>query len=92
MRWRMVLAVVGMDGTRQVHEIGAGERLADGHTAATLGLRLEEGKALLAAAQRHLVAAQVDERCPSRRRCDGCGAQRPLKDLWPRRLTSLWAQ
>jgi hypothetical protein len=40
--------------------------------------------------QRHLVAAQVDEHCRSRRRCDRCGAQRPLKDLRPRCLTSLF--
>lgn len=40
--------------------------------------------------QRHLVAVQVDEHCRSRRRCDGCGAQRPLKDLRLRHLTSLF--
>src|SRR3712207_1696876 len=80
MRWRMILEVAGADGTWQVHEIGAGKRSPTGHTAATLGLGLEEGKALLAALQRHLVAAQVDEHCRSRRRCDRCGAQRPLID------------
>lgn len=90
MRWRMVLEVVGADGTRQVHEVGAGERPPAGHGAATLGLGLEEGKATLAGVQRHLVAAQVDEHCRGRRRCDRCGAQRPLKDLRPRRLTSLF--
>jgi hypothetical protein len=55
-----------------------------------LGLGLEESKAILAAVQRHLVAAQVDEHCRSRRRCDRCGAQRPLKDRRPRRLISLF--
>ena len=90
MRWRMVLELAGADGRRQVHEVGTGERPPAGHTAATLGLGLEEGKAVLAAVQRHLVAAQVDEHCRSRRRCDRCGAQRPLKDLRPRRLTSLF--
>ena len=90
MRWRMVLEVVGADGRRQVHEVGIGGRPPAGHSAATLGLGLAEGKALLAALQRHLVAAQVDEHCRNRRRCDRCGAQRPLKDLRPRRLTSLF--
>src|SRR3712207_973466 len=90
MRWRMVLEVIGGDGRRQVHEIGSGERSPTGHTAATLGLRLEEGKAVLATVQRHLVAAQVDEHCRGRRRCDRCGAPRPLKDRRPRRLTSLF--
>src|SRR4028118_258533 len=90
MRWRMVLEVVGADGGRQVHEVGIGERPPAGDTAAALGLGLEEGKAILAAVQRHLVAAQVDEHCRSRRRCDRCGPQRPLKALRPRRLTSLF--
>jgi hypothetical protein len=90
MRWRMVLEVAGADGRRQVHEVGAGERPPAGHTAATLGLGLEEGKAILAAVQRHLVAVQVDEHCSSRRRCNRCGAQRPLKDLRRRGLTSLF--
>src|ERR671916_1154779 len=73
-----------------MHEIGAGERPPGGHSAATLGLGLEQGKAILAQVQRHLVAAQVEEHCRSRRRCGRCGAQRPLKDLRPRRLTSLF--
>jgi hypothetical protein len=73
-----------------MHEIGAGERPPGGHSAATLGLGLEQGKAVLAAVQRHLVAAQVEEHCRNRRRCDRCGASRPLKDLRPRRLTSLF--
>ena len=90
MRWQMVLEVVGADGGRQVHEVGIGGRPPAGHSAATLGLRLEEGKAVLAAMQRHLVTAQVEEHCRNRRRCDRCGASRPLKDLRPRRLTSLF--
>ena len=90
MKWRIMLEVAGPDGTLQVHEVGAGERSPTGHTAATLGLSLEESKAILAAVQRHLVAAQVEEHCRSRRRCDRCGAQRPLKHWRPRRLTSLF--
>src|SRR3954468_10318723 len=90
MRWRMVLEVIGADGMRQIHEVGAGERSAARHGTATLGLQLEDSKAILAGAQRHLVAAQVDEHCRGRRCCDRCGAQRPLKDCRPRRLTSLF--
>jgi hypothetical protein len=90
MRWRVVLEVVGAEGTTEAHEVGTGARAPTGHTAATLGLGLEDGKAILAQVQRHLVAAQVEEHCRSRRRCDRCGAQRPLKDLRPRRLTSLF--
>ena len=90
MQWRIMLELAGPDSTPQRHEVGSGERVPAGHTAATLGLGLEEGKVILAAVQRHLVAAQVEEHCRSRRRCDRCGAQRPLKDLRPRRLTSLF--
>src|SRR5215218_420016 len=90
MRWRMVLEVVGVEGVAEMHGIGASERPPGGHSAATLGLGLEQGKAVLAAVQGHLVAAQVDEHCRGRRRCDRRGAQRPLKDLRPRRLTSLF--
>src|SRR5215218_2962087 len=90
MRWRVVLELAGADGARQVHEVGAGERPPTGHTAATLGLGLAESKAILAALQRHLVTAQVDEHCRDRRRCDRCGARRPLKDWRPRRLASLF--
>src|SRR5215213_10323132 len=85
MRWRVVLELAGADGAQQVHEVGAGERPPTGHTAATLGLGLAESKAILAALQRHLVTAQVDEHW-----CDRCGAQRPLKDWRPRRLASLF--
>jgi hypothetical protein len=85
-----MLEIAGSDGTPQQHEVGSGERIPTGHTAATLGLRLEESKAILAVVQCHLVAAQVDEHCRNRRRCDRCGAQRPLKDWRLRRLTSLF--
>ena len=90
MRWRVVRELAGADGARQVHEIGAGERPPTGYTAPVPGLGLEQSKSILAAAQRHLVAAQVDEHCRDRRRCDRCGASRPLKDLRPRRLASLF--
>jgi hypothetical protein len=90
MQWRIMLELAGPDGTPQMHEVGAGERSPTGHAAAALGLSLEQGKAILAVVQRHLVAAQVDEHCRSRRRCERCGAQRPLKDLRPRRLVSLF--
>ncbi len=90
MRWRVVLDPAGADGTRQVHEVGTGERSPSGRAAAAPGLGLEEGEAILAAVQRHLVAAQVEEHCRGRRRCDRCGAQRPLRDRRPLSLTSLF--
>ena len=85
-----MVELAGTDGAVKMHEVGAGERSPTGHAAAALGLSLEQGKAILAVVQRDLVAAQVDEHCRSRRRCDRCGAQRPLKDLRSRRLVSLF--
>ncbi len=41
MRWRVVLEVVGAEGTTEAHEVGTGARAPTGHTAATLGLGLE---------------------------------------------------
>ena len=59
MRWRVVVELAGADGAQQVHEVGAGERPPTDHTAATLGLGLEEGKTILAAVQRHLVVPEL---------------------------------
>ena len=55
-----------------------------------IGLTLEEGKHLLAALQVHLVQAQAENHSRRRRRCQRCGAQRPLKDQRSRRLVSLF--
>ena len=55
-----------------------------------IGLTLEEGKHLLGALQVHLVQAQAEDQCRHRRRCQRCGAQRPLKDQRSRRLVSLF--
>ncbi len=73
MKWRIMLELAGSDGAPQMHEVSAGERSPTGYAAAALGLSLAEGKVILAALQRHLVEAQVDEHCRSRRRCDRCG-------------------
>ena len=59
-------------------------------SAATLGLTLAEAKAVLAGLQRHLVPAQTEEHCQTRRRCARCGGQRPVTDRRPRRLISLF--
>jgi hypothetical protein len=42
------------------------------------------------AVQCHLVRAQTVDHCHRRRRCQWCGAQRPLKDQRSRRLVSLF--
>jgi hypothetical protein len=65
MQWRMVLEVVGADGERQVHEIGGGGGPPDTHSAATLGLGLEDGKAILAAVCCTASARRRARRSPS---------------------------
>jgi hypothetical protein len=89
MRWRVIVELGGAEGTVQLHEVSAGGSATAECSAEPLGLTMAEGKMTLAGLQRHLTQAQAEEYCRSRRRCDYCGAQRPLKDFRPRRLTSL---
>ena len=90
MKWRVMVEPGAVDGTVQVHEISAGGSMTDEYSAETPGLSVAEGKEILAGLQGNLVQAQTDEHCRSRRRCDYCGAQRPLKDFRRRRLKSLY--
>ena len=89
MKWRVVLELTGPDGTVGVHEVGGRAAVAE-YVPQTIGLTLEEGKHLLAALQVHLVQAQAEDHSRHRRRCQRCGAQRPLKDQRSRRLVSLF--
>ncbi len=90
MKWRILVELAGADGSVQSHEISVGGCGTIDSSAETLGLTLAEGKKTLAGLQRHLVQAQTEEHCRNRRRCQRCGAQRPLKDIRRRRLTSLF--
>lgn len=90
MKWRVMVELGGVEGTVQLHEVSAGGCTTAEYSAETLGLSVAEGKMTLAGLQRHVVQAQAEEHCRSRRRCDYCGAQRPLKDFRRRRLTSLY--
>ena len=89
MQWRVMVELSGVEGTVQLHEVSTGGSATAEYSAETLGLSVAEGKMTLAGLQHHLVQAQAEEHCRSRRRCDCCGAQRPLKDFRRRRLTSL---
>jgi hypothetical protein len=90
MKWRVMVELAGAEGTVQLHEVSAGGSATAECSTETLGLTMAEGKMTLAGLQRHLVQAQAEEYCRSRRRCDYCGGQRPLKDFRRRRLTSLY--
>ena len=54
MKWRVVLELVGADGTVGVHEVSGGAAVAE-YAPRMIGLTLAEGKHMLAAVQRHLV-------------------------------------
>jgi hypothetical protein len=90
MKWRVMVELGGAEGALELREVSVGECATAVYSAETLGLTVAESKKTLAGLQRPLVQAQADEHCRSRRRCEYCGAQRPLKDIRPRRLTSLF--
>src|SRR3954454_20236060 len=89
MKWRVVLELAGADASVQSHEISVGG-CAMSDDSSELGLTMAGGKKILAGLQRLLVQAQAEEHCRNQRSCQRCGAQRPLKDVRRRRLTSLF--
>jgi hypothetical protein len=90
MEWRVTIELSGADGTKQTHEVARGGGADPHSTFDPLGLTLDDGKALLASVQRHLVQARVAEYCAVRRRCPRCRHPRALKDTRTRRLNSLF--
>lgn len=90
MEWRVTIELSRADGTKQIHDVARGGCTDPHSTYDPLGLTLDEGKALLAGVQRHLVQARVAEYCGLRRRCSHCRGLRPLKDTRARRLNSLF--
>jgi hypothetical protein len=89
MKWRVVTEVTRADGAVLAYEIGGGAAV-DEYSPGTVGLTLAEGKLVLAGLQHHLVQAQTEDHCCRRRRCQRCGALRPIKDKRSRRLLSLF--
>jgi hypothetical protein len=90
MKWRVMVELIGGDGTIRTHEISTGGSNTAECSAATVGLTLADGKRILAALQNDLVRAQAEDHCRQRRVCSHCRSQRPLKDVRTRRLTSLF--
>lgn len=88
MRWRVLLEITSADGVMTLGPVAAGERPGAIQTAASLGLSLDEGKAILVGVQQRLVETQTSTHCQARRRCRRCGSLRPVKDHRSRRLQS----
>ena len=64
------------------------ERPASGIGPEEIGLKLEEGKAVLRRVQARIVQAQVDVLSSAHRRCCLCGQNQPIKDLRTRTAPS----
>jgi hypothetical protein len=90
MKWRVMVELIGSDGTVRSHEVNAGGTNSVECSAATVGLTLADGKRTLSGLQDHLVRAQAEEYCRQRRLCSHCGSLRPLKDVRARRLLSVF--
>jgi hypothetical protein len=90
MKWRVMVELIGSDGTLRSHEISVGGTNSIECSAATVGLSLADGERTLAAVQDHLVQAQTEEYCRQRRLCSHCGSHRPLKDISTRRPLSVF--
>jgi len=86
----VTIELSGADGTKRIHEVVRGSG-SDPHSPLDpLALTLDDGKALLAGVQRHLVEARVAEYSALRRRCSHCQSLRSLKDARSRQLNSLF--
>ena len=78
MKWRVMVELIGGDGSVCTHEIGSDTAEC---SAAAVGLTLADGKRILAALQRNLVRGQAEEYCRQRRVCSHCRSQRPLRNV-----------
>jgi hypothetical protein len=56
----------------------------------SLGLSIEEGKAVMASLQRHIVEQQCALYALFRRHCQGCGGTRPIKDYSTRTIQTVY--
>jgi hypothetical protein len=90
MEWRVTIELSDADGTKQIHDVARGGGGDPHSTSDPLGLTLDDGKALLASVQRHLVQGRVAEYSALRRRCPRCRRLRGLKDTRTRWLNSLF--
>jgi hypothetical protein len=85
MKWRVMVELIGSDGTVHAHEVNAGGSNTAECSAEMVGLTLADGKRTLAGLQEDLVQAQMRDCCRQRRLYSHCGSQRPLKDVRARR-------
>jgi hypothetical protein len=78
MKVRVEVVCTGTDGTEQRHDVIAIERAE--LVMETLGMSLQEGKALLEGVQDVFVAHQANEYLEQHRKCTNCGKRHTSKD------------
>ena len=66
------------------------EKSVDDLAAGSVGLSIEEGKAVMASLQRHIVEQQCAFYVLFRRHCQGCGGTRPIKDYSTRTIQTVY--
>jgi hypothetical protein len=66
------------------------ERSLDDLAVGSLGLSIEEGKAIMASLQLHIVEQQCALYVLFRRHCQGCGGTRPIKDYSTRTIRTVY--
>jgi len=89
MRWK--ISIEGSDeitrGHRFEFEI---EKSLDDLIAGNIGLSIDEGKAIMASLQRHIIERQCALYVLFRRHCQGCGGTRPIKDYSTRTIQTVY--
>ena len=89
MRWK--ISIEGSDeitrGQRFDFEI---EKSLEDLAAGSLGLSIEESKAIMASLQRHIIEQQCALYVLFRRHCQGCGGTRPIKDYSTRTIQTVY--
>ena len=88
MRVSVLLRITDHDGFETAEEIAAFEKATE--RAEDLGLSIAEGKAVMAAAQRRIVQAQVAAWTGRHRDCQACGARRRSKGGYPIVFSTLY--
>jgi hypothetical protein len=76
MKWRVMVELIGSDGTVRSHEVSAGGTNAAECSAVTVGLTLVDGKRTLAGLQDHLITGRNGRsRTPAHGDCCPCSGR-----------------
>lgn len=89
MRWK--ISIEGSDEITRGHRFEFEfEKDFDDLIEGRVGLSIDDGKAILASLQRHLVQQQSSLYVLFRRHCQGCGGTRPIKDYSTRTIQTVY--